>query len=425
MANLNPGPAAPATFTTAGGESRPALAREFSPAALGVLVASVVAIMFGPTGILLNTFSLFIAPMSDDYGWDRAQVSLLVTFFGLAVAVTSPLKGWAIDRWGARRVMLVLTAALSVPLIGLALVQAVWQLYALFLLVGLLAPGNLPYGRILGLWYRRRLGMAYGLLGLGFGIGGPVGLFIGHQSLELWGWRGTYVAYGLLELGVALPLLAWLFRERPATPAPEAAPAPPVHGLSARQAWRGVSFWLVLLNQVLAVFVMSGVMTHGVPMLVERGLGRGEASAALSALWVGMMLSQPLMGWMMDRFATPRVALPFALLAVAGMAWFQHGGGGLALWLAVFMIGLGGGGESGTTKYLVMRYFGLRRFSVIYGSIQPFTFAVSISFGAWLLGWLYDRVGNYWLAEWVLSLAFAVAALSLLAFRPYPPPAER
>ena len=50
----------------------------------------------------------------------------------------------------------------------------------------------------------------------------------------------------------------------------------------------------------------------------------GEAGTALSALWVGMMLSQPLMGWLLDRVA-PRVALPFALAAVLGMAWFLVG----------------------------------------------------------------------------------------------------
>ncbi|WP_410965038.1 hypothetical protein, partial [Salmonella sp. SAL04286] len=88
-----------------------------------------------------------------------------------------------------------------------------------------------------------------------------------------------------------------------------------------------------------------------------------------------MMLSQPLMGWLLDRVATPRVALPFALAAVLGMAWFLVGDTPSGLWLAVFLVGLGGGGESGTTKYLLMRYFGLRSFGVIYGSIQPFTFA--------------------------------------------------
>ncbi|MBW6265018.1 MFS transporter, partial [Pseudomonas aeruginosa] len=173
-------------------------------------------------------------------------------------------------------------------------------------------------------------------------------------------------------------------------------------------------------NQVLAVFVMSGIMTHVVPMLVERGLSRGEAGTALSALWVGMMLSQPLMGWLLDRVATPRVALPFALAAVLGMAWFLVGDTPSSLWLAVFLVGLGGGGESGTTKYLLMRYFGLRSFGVIYGSIQPFTFALSISLGTYLLGWLYDRAEGYGTAEWVLLAAFSLAACSLFAFRPYP-----
>lgn len=371
--------------------------REFSATSGGVLLASVVAIMLGPTGILLNTFSLFIAPMSAEYAWDRAEVSLLVTLFGLAVAITSPLKGWLIDRWGARRTMLGLTAALSLPLLGLAAVNAVWQLYALFLLIG--------------------------LLGLGFGVGGPLGLLVGHQSLEAWGWRGAFLVYGVLELGLALPLLAWLFRE----PAPDAGVAAgtavaetALSGSTAPQAWRSASFWLVLGNQVLAVFVMSGIMTHGVPMLVERGLSRGEAGTALSALWVGMMLSQPLMGWLLDRVATPRVALPFALAAVLGMAWFLVGDTPSGLWLAVFLVGLGGGGESGTTKYLLMRYFGLRSFGVIYGSIQPFTFALSISLGAYLLGWLYDRAEGYGTAEWVLLAAFSLAACSLFAFRPYP-----
>ena len=53
-----------------------------------------------------------------------------------------------------------------------------------------------------------------------------------------------------------------------------------------------------------------------------------------------------------------------------------------------------------------MRYFGLRSFGVIYGSIQPFTFALSISLGAYLLGWLYDRAEGYGTAEWVLLAAF-------------------
>ncbi|HBO0634483.1 TPA: MFS transporter, partial [Pseudomonas aeruginosa] len=79
-------------------------------------------------------------------------------------------------------------------------------------------------------------------------------------------------------------------------------------------------------------------------------------------------------------------------------------------WGAVFLIGLGAGGETGTTQYFVSRYFGLRHFSVIYGSIQPFTFAIAISLGSWLLGYFYDRADSYAGSTLVLLGAFGVAA---------------
>ncbi|WP_154022064.1 hypothetical protein [Pseudomonas aeruginosa] len=44
-------------------------------------------------------------------------------------------------------IMLGLTAALSLPLLGLAAVNAVWQLYALFLLIGLLPGASRPISR--------------------------------------------------------------------------------------------------------------------------------------------------------------------------------------------------------------------------------------------------------------------------------------
>ncbi|MDI9719235.1 hypothetical protein QM304_33560, partial [Pseudomonas aeruginosa] len=72
-------------------------------------------------------------------------------------------------------------------LASLALARSGWQLYLLFALLGLLTPGNIPYARILGGWFERRRGAAYGILGLGFGVGGPLALYHGRrlEVLEL------------------------------------------------------------------------------------------------------------------------------------------------------------------------------------------------------------------------------------------------
>ncbi|HBO5490561.1 TPA: MFS transporter [Pseudomonas aeruginosa] len=289
---------------------------EFGVASCGVLLASVVGVIFGPTGLVISSFSLFIEPIAADLDWDRGQSALPVTLLGLAVALSSPLKGWLVDRWGARALVLPLTAALALCLASLALARSGWQLYLLFAL-----PGATP-------------------------------------------------------------------------------------GL----AWRSADFWLIVGNLILGVFAVTGVMVHGVPLLQERGLSREVATDVLAALWVGMIVSQPALGYLLDRYDTPRIALPFALLAALGLLLLLLGGPPALLWGAVFLIGLGAGGETGTTQYFVSRYFGLRHFSVIYGSIQPFTFAIAISLGSWLLGYFYDRAGSYAGSTLVLLGAFGVAA---------------
>ncbi len=304
-----------------------------------------------------------------------------------------------------------LTAALALCLASLALARSGWQLYLLFALLGLLTPGNIPYARILGGWFERRRGAAYGILGLGFGVGGPLALYLGSACIDAFGWRATFLVYGLLEGLLALPLLYALFRERPGDlPQARRPPAGALPGATPGQAWRSADFWLIVGNLILGVFAVTGVMVHGVPLLQERGLSREVATDVLAALWVGMIVSQPALGYLLDRYDTPRIALPFALLAAIGLLLLLLGGPPALLWGAVFLIGLGAGGETGTTQYFVSRYFGLRHFSVIYGSIQPFTFAIAISLGSWLLGYFYDRAGSYAGSTLVLLGAFGVAA---------------
>ncbi len=42
--------------------------------------------IFGPTGLVISSFSLFIEPIAADLDWDRGQSALPVTLLGLAVA---------------------------------------------------------------------------------------------------------------------------------------------------------------------------------------------------------------------------------------------------------------------------------------------------------------------------------------------------
>lgn len=399
--------------------------REFSPATIGVLVASVIALSLGPSGLLFSTFTLFMEPISNEFGWSRAGVSFLMTVLGVSIAIGSPTKGYLFDRFGVRNVVTPLTFALGFAIAGLAVTRGDnIAIYALFALIGLLTPGNVPFGKIIAEWFHRKRGMAYGLLGLGYVLSAPAALQAGRLLIDSSGWRSTFLVFGALQLLVALPIVFFLLKSPPSSligtrlgssgEAPHAAP-----GATLSDALRSSSYWLIVVNLVLGVFVYIGVMTHGVAILTEKGLSREDAATALSALSIGGMLSQPLLGYLMDRFATARIALPFGLAAPFGLAIVQVSNELPVLAFGFAVLGLGAGGEVGTTQYFVSRYFGLRHFSVIYGSIQPFTLSIAIGLGPFLLGLIYDLTGSYRLNFWIMEGALVVAATLLLLLGPY------
>jgi len=401
---------------------------EFSPRAIGVLVGSIVGLSLGPSGLLFATFTLFMQPMGDEFGWNRGGISFLITILGISIAIGSPTKGYLFDRWGVRNVVVPLTFALGFAIAALALTSGDnMAIYALFALIGLLTPGNVPFGKIIAEWFHRQRGMAYGLLGFGYVISAPLALQAARLLIDWIGWRFTFVVFGGLQLFVALPLLFVLLRSPPATaespivaiePSQNATPksAP---GASLGEAWMSRSYWLVVGNLVLGIFVYMGLMTHGVAILTEKGLSREAATAVLSALSIGGMFSQPLLGYLMDRFDTSRIALPFSLAAPIGLFIVQASSDIWALVAGFAIVGLGAGGEVGTTQYFVSRYFGLRNFSVIYGSIQPFTLALAIGLGPYLLGIYYDRTGSYQLDLRIMDVALITASFLLLLLGPY------
>lgn len=397
---------------------------EFSSRSIKVLVASTVSLALSPVG-LLSVFTVLMQPMGRDFDWSLGQISWLLTCLGLGSAFMSPIIGKAIDRFGPRPVLLIYSALYGVVAITLSMVgRQAWQLYALFICVGLLNAGLLAQGRMIASWFEQRRGLAYGVFGFGTAALTPLLLHGVRLVVDSLGWRSAFAILGLLVLAVVMPMVLLWFRE-PGTGsgASEAHVAsvpqnvPP--GLSPREAWTSRAYWQVVGSLVFSVFVYIGVVTHGVAMLTERGLSRVEATTVLSGISIGTMIAQPLIGYLVDRFNSPRIVAPFAAAAFVGLILLSHLTTPTGLILAAVILGLGAGGESGTTQYWVIRYCGLRNFSLIYGSIQPINLLLATAAGPLLLGTLYDRTGSYALNFIVMESALIAAAALILLLPRY------
>ncbi|HET7341870.1 MAG TPA: MFS transporter, partial [Methylomirabilota bacterium] len=151
----------------------------------------------------------FLKPMVHDLGIDRAAFSLVVAVSLLLYGAFQPFVGAAVDRLGARAVVLggafVLGGALA--LTGLA--TRLWHLYLVYALagsVGLAATGQVVGTAVVSRWFTRRRGTALSILGSASMAGITLLVPLAMWGVLHLGWRATQMAFGAGVVVLLVPL---------------------------------------------------------------------------------------------------------------------------------------------------------------------------------------------------------------------------
>ncbi len=379
-------------------------------------------------------FGTFVRPLESEFGWQRGEMSFALTMTNIAVVIVSPGIGLLIDRLGVRRVIIPSIVMMALTVASMALLTGnIWQFYAMFLLIPILGAGTLPqsYSRVIINWFNRRRGLALGIALSGFGVGATLVPAFAQFMIEHYGWRSAYVGFALTVLCVSLPMTLFLFRERPRDmglqadgledmPANIASPAPSsASGLLAREALRTKSFWLIFTSFLLVGIAITSILAHLVPMLTDRGISPDKAALCMSLLGVGLVTGRILGGLLMDHFFAPYVTAFFLLFLITGIVILALGTSGKLVVVAAIFVGLATGSEISEIAYLCSRYFGLRSFCQIYGTMFA-AFQIGSAFGPPILGIYYDHMGNYIGALWILTAIAVIGTMLITLLGPYP-----
>src|SRR4051794_31633425 len=81
---------------------------------------------------VMHSYTVFLLAFIDDFGWTRAESSLAYSVGQLVGGFSSPLVGGMVDRFGARRMILLGGALLTLGLVGSAQADALWQIVLLY-----------------------------------------------------------------------------------------------------------------------------------------------------------------------------------------------------------------------------------------------------------------------------------------------------
>jgi MFS family permease len=394
-----------------------------------IVFATVCGLIVGGGAINVFAFAVFMKPITAELGVGRAMFSSALTLHATLAALSCPVMGWLVDRWGARRVMIPGLLVYALATASYALIQAspFAVTYLLFAITGIVGGVGtpIPYAAVLTQWFDRQRGLALGIGIAGVGLGVALVPQLAAFLIAAFGWRTAYLGLAVAVLVIAFVPVAIFLREPPETAArsPDGAPAAALPGVATGEAFRSWVFWALAIAFFLDVIAINGTLTHIVALLTDRGVALQAATAALSGTGIALILGRILSGWCLDRLRGPYVAVAFFILPMIGIALLATGAAGFAPIVGAVTLGLGIGAEVDLMAFFVSRYFGMRNYAKVYGTMFGI-FAFGVGIGPALSGASFDLFRSYTPVFIVYEIMLVISCAIFLRLGPYPYPAR-
>ncbi|MBF8264348.1 MAG: major facilitator superfamily MFS 1 [Dehalococcoidia bacterium] len=386
-----------------------------------VVVASAVC-LFTAYGFGFYPLTVAFKDIQGEFEVSRGMLSGAIAIFGIITAIGFLFAGRFCDKFGAPRVMRV-----SVPLVGLGIIlvgltQNVVQLYAAFAIysVGLSGVSLVPINVLVSMWFGDKRGRAVGLLSAGVSLGGFGGPLVSSFLLTRFGWRPMFWVLGLAAWGLLVPLVVWIMKTPPRATNSGTACVDPSSintkirsfsfgaSFTLRQALGTSTFWLQSSALFLVSSVWVAVLSHTPNLLRDGGLSPGRAALGLGLASAMGIWAKPLSGFLSDRLSRVGLFLGFVLFQAVGVFLLTRAQGGASAFLALIILGIGGGGAVPLRPLLTSQFFGNLQFGAVFGALE-LAYALGGAIGPLVAGWVYDQTGSYLMAFFLFLAAYVVA----------------
>jgi MFS family permease len=350
-----------------------------------------------------ESFTVFLKPISESFGWDRAQVVSVYSLSWLTGGLTAPLIGRLFDRSGPRMVY-----ALGLLLLGGAFLiasraQALWQFQisiGICVGLGIALVGNVPNSILLGRWFGPRLPTAMAVVYSAMGGGVLLLLPASQLLIDHVGWRDAYQWFGIVVLCLVVPLmlLPWrLFATGSPHVVQKAQTEAVDGGWTLGSAMRHHAFWALFSTFFFTAIGMYAISAQIVAYLIDAGFHPLQAATAWGfsgvALVFGMLGISALDGIIGRR---PSVLFSYGVSIVGiFLLWLIQFHPNYWL-LTGFVICFGSmiGSRGPLITATALKIFRGEKVGTIYGTISIGS-GLGSGFGAWFGGLIHDYTHGY------------------------------
>lgn len=374
----------------------------------------------------LYGWSVFVAPLEKQFGWTRADTSMVFTIAVIVFALSFVLAGRIQDKIGPLPCSLAGGILVSLGFFLCSYTTSLTWLYVCFGVIGGLGNGfgyatPIP---VMGKWFPDKRGLAVGLAVGGYGAGSAIfGPLAQLKLIPAYGLPATFQILGAIFFVMTM-LGALLLRNPPAGYRPEGwSPAAAQSADAARQfapaeVLRTPTFYLMWVGYALGCSAGLMVISQIVPFATSVGI----AGAALSTMTLvvgafGNAMGRILSAWMSDRLGRINVLRTMIGISVLAMpALYAVGSNVALLYGAVFVVYWCYGTQLSVNGVAASDFWGIQNAGVNYGMLFT-AWGVAGIIGPRIGGVLFDRYHNYQAAFYAAAALSAVALLCELAVR--------
>jgi MFS family permease len=363
-----------------------------------------------------ESFTVFLKPISESFGWDRAEVVSVYSLAALAGGLASPLIGRLFDRSGPRAVY-----ALGLLLLGGAFLIAanahqLWQFQltlGLCVGIGIAFIGNVPNSILLGRWFGPRLPTAMAVVYSATGAGVLILLPASQILIDHLGWRGAYQTFGIMALVLLIPLMLMPWRLF-ATGSPhlvkDIASEIADEGWTLLSAIRHHAFWALFSTFFFTAIGMYAISPQVVAYLIDAGFPPLQAATAWGFSGVVLLFGMLGVSWLDGIIGRRPCVLVSYAISIVGIVllwllqWYPN------IWMLTgFVICFGSmiGSRGPLLAATAMKIFRGERLGTIYGTITIGS-GLGSAFGSWGGGLIHD-----WTHSYNPLIAFALVSVLL------------
>jgi len=365
---------------------------------------------------------VFFKSLESEFGLTRGATSSIFSVYMLLCCVIAILGGWALDRYGPRKVSFLMGSFTGLSLLLTSHTNSLWQLFVSYGLLFSLGTGAVytVVNSTASRWFEKKRGLVLGITTSGGGVGAFLMAPFATYLITLLDWRKALILMGLGSW-LVVSLMSLLLKKDPGGMGllPDGPHNKTIgrgmqdnednvgqSGFSLLEALKAKEFWFLGLVWLFLSLSVHLIFIHTVPYAVDMGFSLMDAAGIVSLIGGVSIVGRMVVGRISDTIGRRAPAIACALLQVGALLWLIWA---RELWmLYVFAIAFGflWGGLSTMVTVLIGDVFGVKSIGAIMG-VMSASWSLGAAIGPALGGFTYDASGSY-------RIAFGTGAALLL-----------